>query len=192
MEKMIERVKMILLNPKQTWETIRDEKADVKELFTGYLMILAAIGPICSLIGRSLVGVMGFRWSFGSSLLAAILSYIFVLASVYILAIVVNALAPQFASQKNMDQAIKLCVYFPTAALVAGVFHLIPALGIFAFLASLYSLYLLYIGLPIMMGTPHDKVIVYFITIIVVTVILMLILGAIMTAFVATSVMPFR
>jgi len=197
MEKIIERAKNLLMNPKVTWETIKLEKTDIKRLFTGYLLILAAIGPICRLIGQSVVGLnwsrgLGYRIPFGSGLIHAIFSYIIFLVSIYILAIVVNALAPQFASKKNMDQALKLCVYFPTAAMVGGVFYIIPALGILGFLASLYSLYLLYIGLPVMMGTPQQKVLGYFITIMVVSIILMLIMGAIISAFFVASYWPFR
>jgi hypothetical protein len=192
MEKIIERVKNILMNPKVTWETIKLEKTDVKQLFTGYLLILAAIGPICRLIGSSIVGRgwqsgFGYRVPFGTGLGGAIFSYIFFVASIYILAIVVNALAPQFSSKKNMDQALKLCVYFPTAAMVAGVFYIIPGLSILGFLGSLYSLYLLYIGLPVMMDTPQQKVLGYFITIIVVSVILMMLIGAITGALFATT-----
>jgi hypothetical protein len=40
---LIERVQSILLKPKQTWPLIAAEGGDTASIFTGYVMILAAI-----------------------------------------------------------------------------------------------------------------------------------------------------
>ena len=47
---LVDRVKNILLSPKTEWERIDAEPATVKGLYTGYAMILAAIGPIAARI----------------------------------------------------------------------------------------------------------------------------------------------
>jgi hypothetical protein len=44
-------------------------------------------------------------------------------------------------------------VYASTAALVGGVFSLLPMLSILGLLAALYSVYLIYTGLPVLMKT---------------------------------------
>ena len=54
-----------------------------------------------------------------------------------------------------------------TAGWVAAIFNLIPGLGFLSIL-GLYSLYLLYLGLPILMKVPEDKSVVYTIVIVVV------------------------
>ena len=60
---LMERVKGILLKPRETWAAIDGEPADTARLFTGYLMILAAIPAVCGFIGMSLIGMGGFGFS---------------------------------------------------------------------------------------------------------------------------------
>jgi peptidoglycan biosynthesis protein MviN/MurJ (putative lipid II flippase) len=115
-----------------------------------------------------------------------IVSYILSLVSVYVLGIVINALAPTFSSKQDINNAMKLAVFSMTASWVGGIFNIIPVLGILAMLAGLYGLYILYLGFnnPLM-ETPKDKVIGYFAVSLVIAIVLIvvisLILGAIFT-----------
>ncbi len=136
---LVGRVKAILLKPAETWGVISAEPATVKGLYTGYAAILAAIPP--------LVG----------AIVGAVFSYVLTLAMVFVLALIIDALAPSFDGGKNQIQALKVAVYAYTAAWVAGIFSLVPALGILGFLGGLYSLYLLYLGLPRLMNAPQAK-----------------------------------
>ena len=99
------------------------------------------------------------------------------LASVYVVALIVDALAPNFGSQKNFLQALKLVAFSMTAAWLAGIFSLLPALSILGLL-GLYSLYVLFLGLPILMKTPEDKVIPYFVVILIAAVVVNVVIGA--------------
>lgn len=125
-------------------------------------MPLAAIGPIAMLVGLSVVGVqvpfMGTtRLPFSSLLSQMLVSYVLGLAGVYVLALIINTLAPTFGGTSNLTQALKVAAYGATAAWVGGVFHLLPALGILGLLAALYTLYLLYLGLPVLMKSPPER-----------------------------------
>jgi hypothetical protein len=186
---IVQRVQAILLKPKEEWVKIKAEPATVSGLFTSYAMILAAIPAGFQFLGNVLVGrrlpVVGlYRWSVGRALGNAIVSYIFALATVYLFALIINELAPNFASTKNMTSALKLAVYSMTPGWVAGILYIIPGLWILGILASLYGLYILYLGFdtPIM-ETPKDKVIPYmgvsFVVVIVLYVVFSLILGGI-------------
>jgi hypothetical protein len=95
---------------------------------------------------------------------------------------VLDFLAPNFGSQKNFGRAVQLVAYSYTPSWVAGIFYIIPALGILALLAGLYGLYLLYLGLPQIMKTPDDKVVIYLVVTIVAVIIVSFILTAILTA----------
>jgi len=90
---------------------------------------------------------------------------------VFVLALIIDALAPTFGGQKNPIQALKVAAYSATAAWVAGIFGLIPALG-FLGLLGLYSLYLLFLGLPILMKAPEDKAMGYTLVVIVAAIVL--------------------
>jgi hypothetical protein len=106
-----------------------------------------------------------------------ILSYVLSLASVYVLALIIDALAPNFGGQKNFMQAFKVAAFAPTASWLAGIFYIIPVLSILA-LVGLYSLYLLYTGLPRLMKTPDDKAVPYTVVVIIVAIVLAIVVGA--------------
>jgi hypothetical protein len=72
------------------------------------------------------------------------------------MAIIIEGLAPLFSASKNFANALKLAVYFPTAFWLAGMFFALPVLSVLSLL-GMYSFYLLWIGLPILMHVPQDK-----------------------------------
>ena len=183
-----ERIKGILLKPKEEWQTIAGETTSVAELYGRFIFILAAIGPVASFIGMSLVGVslpMGgsYRISITSGILSAVVHYGLTLASVYILALIIDALAPTFSGEKNLNQAFKLAAYSYIPGWLVGVFALIPALGILGIL-GLYGLYLLYLGLPVLMKCPNEKTTGYTVAVIIAAVIIFVVIGAVSRLFV--------
>jgi len=180
---LTERVKNILVQPRQEWEVIARERSSVGEIYQSYVILLAAIGPVASIIGLSVIGfgipTMGrYRVPFGSALTQAIVTYVLGLAAVYVLALIIDALAPTFSGQKNQIQALKLAAYSSTAAWLAGVFSLIPALGFLAIL-GLYSLYLLYVGVPVLMRVPQPRVMGYTVAVIIAALVIFIVVGAV-------------
>jgi hypothetical protein len=180
---LVERAKAIVLTPQQEWPIIASEATTVADLYKNYIAILAAIGPVASVIGMSIVGmrlpgVGSFRVPITSAIGSAIVQYVLTLAGVYVLALVIDALAPRFSAKKSMDQAFKLSAYASTAAWLAGIFMLIPALGALGIL-GLYSLYLLYLGLPVLMKCPEDKSLGYTAAVVVAGVVIFLLAGMI-------------
>jgi uncharacterized membrane protein len=161
---MIDRIKNILLTPKTEWPVIDAEPATEMGVFTSWVVPLAAIGPVCGLIGQQVFGYggLGFSWkpTLGFSLSVAVTSYVFSLIGTFLIAKIIDALAPTFAGTRNPVSAMKVTAYSWTAAWLAGVFQLIPALGVLA-IVGLYSLYLLYLGLPVLMKAPQDKAVGY-------------------------------
>lgn len=184
---LVERVKRILLSPKTEWEVIDAEITTPTELYTRYIAPLAAIGPLAQLIGYSAFGISvpfigTYRVPIGSGITQALVMYVLTLAGTYVLALIIDALAPTFNGQRSQIQALKLAAYSLTASWVAGIFALIPGLRILTLL-GLYSLYLLYLGLPVLMKTPRDKAVGYIVVVIVAAFILSLITSAIAGVF---------
>lgn len=186
MNPLVERVKRILLSPQTEWEVIAAEPATVAELYTKYIVPLAAIGPIAQFIGYSLVGTSVFGTTYrvpvGAGLTTAIVSYGLSLVGTYVVALIIDALAPTFNGQRNQIQALKVAAYSSTASWVAGVFALIPGLRVLILL-GLYSCYLLYLGLPILMKTPRDRALVYAGVVIIAAIIVYVIAGTITSRF---------
>jgi len=185
---LFDRAKKILLQPKQEWEVISGESTSMADLYTGYAMPLAAIGPVCSVIGLSVVGISlpivgTYRVPIMSSILSAIVQYAMALAAVYILAIVIDNITPKFEGLRDMGQALKLATYSSTASWVAGIFILVPVLAILG-LVGLYSIYLLYAGTPILMKVPREKAVIFTAVVIVAAIVIFTVMNMITRAFI--------
>ena len=178
---LVERVQAILLKPKETWPVIAQEGGDVASIYKNYLVILAAIPAVATFIGLSVVGAgmfgVNFRVPIVAGLVNMVVGYVLSLVMVYALALIANALAPSFAGEKNNLNAFKLIAYASTAGMVGGVFSLLPGLSMLGVLASLYSIYLIYTGIPTLMKSPQDKAIGYTAAIIVCGIVAALIVG---------------
>jgi hypothetical protein len=183
MDIVSQRVQSILLKPKEEWAKIKAEPTTIAEIFTSYVMILAAIPAVFQFLGNLLVGrrlplVGVFRWPIGRALGYAVVSYVLALVAVYVFALIINELAPTFASTKNMTNAVKLSVYSMTPGWLAGVLYIVPGLWALSVVASLYGLYLLYLGFDTpMMETPKDKIPGYMALSVVVVVVLYVVLS---------------
>jgi Yip1 domain len=171
---MIDRIKNILMSPKTEWPTIAGETTSTQALYTGYIMILSAIGPIAMLL-RGIVGAA-----------SAIGSYVVSLILLYVVALIVDVLAPTFGGEKNTLQSLKLVAYSSTAAWLAGIFHLLgPLFGLLSLVALIYSLYTFYLGVTVMKKVPAEKAVTYTVVVVVCVIVLGVLIGSVMqmTAF---------
>ncbi|HET7557565.1 MAG TPA: Yip1 family protein [Rhodanobacteraceae bacterium] len=156
------RAKGMLFTPKSEWATVAGEADSIRGLYVGYIMILAALPAIAGFIKGSLIGYGAFgitvRTPIISGVIGMVIGYALGLVVAYIMALIIDALAPTFGGQKNQVQALKTAAYAWTAAWVAGIATIIPWLGILIILAGVvYSIYLLYLGLPHTMKCPPEK-----------------------------------
>ena len=179
---LIQRVQDILLKPKEAWPIIAGEGGDTASIYKNYLIYLAAIPAIAAFVGLSLVGAGGFGFSVRvpilTGLVQMIVSFVLSLVMVFVLALIVDALAPTFKGAKSQINALKLVAYGSTAGFVGGIFGLIPSLSILGLLAGLYSIYLIYTGVSVMMKCPPEKAGAYTAVVIVCGIVAAVILGA--------------
>jgi len=183
---LVDRVKHIILTPKTEWPVIGREPGDVAYLFTNYVAILAAIPAICGFIGLSIVGLslsgMGtVRMGVATGLMNAIVGYLLSFLIIYVVALIVDALAPTFGGRKNFESALKVTVYSYTPSWLCGIFMLVPGLR-FLTILGLYGLYLLWLGLPPLMKSPQEKSLGYAAAIVVCAIVIGVILGMIQSA----------
>jgi len=148
---LIDRIKGILLDPRAEWPTIAAEPATMQSIYTRYVMLLAAIGPVAMLIRYS---ELGFPWA----LRLAIASYVITLVMVFVLAMVVDTIAPSFGGQKDFVASLKLVAYSWTIVFLAGLAHLIGWLAqVLLWIAAAYALYTFFVGAPILRRCSADK-----------------------------------
>jgi len=179
---LVDRVKAILLTPQKEWPVIEAESATPASLYTGYIIPLAAIPAVAGFVGMSVFGVrvlgMSVKVPMSTGLTNAVVVYALALVGVFVLALIIDALAPSFGGQKSQIQALKLAAYSSTASWLAGIFLIIPALSILS-IVGIYSLYLLYLGLPVLTKSPPDKSVAYTVVVILVAIVLYAVFGVI-------------
>lgn len=186
---LIDRAKSILLTPRSEWPVIAEEPDSVGGLYTRYILVVAAIPAVVHFVSASLIGVsvpvLGYyRVGVGAALSAAIISYVLALIGIFILTLIVNALAPTFGGQKSQVQALKTVAYTYTASCAASIVGLIPGLMLIAALAGgIYGIYLLNMGLPYTMKCPPEKSVGYT----AVTIIVAIIVGFVLNLIVASA-----
>ena len=186
---MISRVKYILLQPRISWKEIDREFTKPSELWGKYILPLAVIGPLCGTIGRVLFGARIPLTSLtnpvplSTAITWGVAAYVLSLIGLFVTAQIVNLLAPGFGGQKNDVQALKAATYSSTAHWIGGVFTLVPALALVSLIFSLYSVYLLFLGLPIVMKVPEDRSMGYTAVVLIASIVVFLILGAVLSAF---------
>jgi hypothetical protein len=187
------RVKNILLRPTAEWEVVDTEPASVRGLYLGYIAPLAAIGPICGLIGGLVFGLglggLTFRPGPISAIVGAVLGFFLQLGLVYLMALIIDALAPSFGGTPNRLQALKVAAYGSTAAWLAGVFGLVPILGFLA-VVGIYSIYLFYRGLPRLMKSDPDRTGIYTGVVVAIAAILLFLAGYVSSRITRVGLVP--
>lgn len=182
---LVARIQGILFQPTAEWNRIDGERADIKGLFTGYAAVLAAIGPIATLVGGQLFPISVFGVTVTTpivgAVIGAVVAYAMALIGTYVLGLIIEALAPQFGGVKDRTKAMQVAVYSSTASWLAGVFGIFPALAILS-IVGLYSLFLLFKGLPILMKTPQDKAVGYTVVVIIAAIVVWVVIAAVVGA----------
>jgi hypothetical protein len=188
---IVQRIQGICLKPKEEWQIIAAESSSPAELLQKYVAPLAAIGAVAGFIGMSFIGVSAFgisvRMPLVTGLVGAAIGFVAALVEVYVLALIIDALAPKFGGEKNFSQALKISAYSFTPALVGGVLRIVPALGVLALLASLYGVYLLYLGLPRLMKAPPEKAVNYTLVVVACAIGIFLVIGAVTGAIIGAG-----
>jgi len=187
--KLIARIKNILLTPKTEWPVIAAEPDSIAGLYRNYIVILAAIPAVIAFLRYSVFGISipivggTYKLGIGAGITQMIVTYVVGLGMAYLMMLIIDALAPSFGGQKNQTHALKSIAYAYTASWVASVLTLIGGLGFLVLLAAgCYGIYLLYLGLPHTMKCPQDKAGGYAAVTIILAIVLSVVLAFVMAS----------
>jgi len=188
---LVDRAKAILMKPKEEWPVIAAEKTEIATLYRTYVIPLAAIGPVANaiggaLIGTNLVGVGAVRVPFTNAVVGAVIAFALSLLGTYVVARVIDYLAPRYGGTRDLTGAFKVSAYSSTAQWLVGIFALIPALSALSIL-GLYGLYLLYLGLPVVMKVPAEKAMSYTVAVVVAVILVFIVIGVVSGIVIGTA-----
>ena len=183
---LFQRVINIITKPKQEWPVIASEQPNAMKLIGGYAFILALIPAVSSFVKYGIIGFsfMGYTSrSIASGIQMGLIQLLSAVIGVYLLAWVIDLLAPSFDSEKNFGRSLQLAVYSTTPQWVAGILLMISTtLSMLILLFGLYAIYLLAVGMPILKKTPKEKVVGYVVLSIVAMIVIGIVLALILTA----------
>lgn len=155
-EYIYNRAKGMILNPVQEWESVKSEHLNRNEIIKNYALPLILMGGVAIFLGQY-IDPSYLDPSFDHVLMLVFVSIIVAIAGIFINANVINYLAPNFNTEKNLENAFKLVIYASTPSYVGSIIaSLHTSLSIFGLL-GLYSVYLYWLGYSQIMGTPNDK-----------------------------------
>lgn len=153
------RVRRLIADPRAEWQRIAAEPCSIAAMLRSVLA-LAAIGPVARMIGS-----LGFGWAaygitlrptFTAALVTALAGYALSVLAVAFVAFAVSGSAPSFGAPRDAARGATVAGHAATAALLAGLFQLVPGL-VFLGVLGFYSFYLLYLGAPIVMRVPPQR-----------------------------------
>ena len=160
-EFILSRAYGLLRDPKKEWAQIKAEETNIPSILLGYVAPLAAIPPLCGIIGAYVFGLsyagVDVRPPLDDALIGALVSFVASVAMVFLLGILINSVAENFAGERNDLAAQKVAAYAMTPAFLSGVFSLWPPLWWLSLIAIAASVFLLYRGLPQLMKAPEDQ-----------------------------------
>jgi hypothetical protein len=162
---VLQHVWGLFINPKREWEAIRDDECTIGKCYAIHVLILAAIPAISGFIGTT-----QFGWQIGagdpvkltvqSAGLIAVIYYLAMLVGVYSLGWMIHWMGETYDAKVQLSQCVVLAAYTATPLFLIGLMELYPVLWINMVLgipALAYTVYLLYSGVPIMMGISEDR-----------------------------------
>jgi Yip1 domain len=185
---LLARIQGIVLSPKVEWPVIAREATPVAKIISTYVVPLTLLVVIVTFVRMSVVGIsMPFggtiRTPFLGGLTNALVSFVMSLVGVGIVSLIINFLAPTFGGLRDNRKALQVAAYSLTPAYLSVVFGLLPALGtLLSFVAGLYGIYVLYLGLPVVMRSKPDKAVGYTASVVICTIIVGVVLGALSAA----------
>ena len=183
METTISRARSVLFEPRATFKEVDSEFTKPGALWGRYILPLALIGPLAGAVGRLVFGkrIAGTSLPGDVTIQGAVtwfvIALVLQLVAVFVLTQIISLLAPGFGGQKNDVQGLKAAAYASTPMWLAGVFNLHGRFLFVGIIISLYSLYLLHIGLPTLMKVPQDRSMGYTAVVIIAAIVVFLLVS---------------
>lgn len=169
----------MLFHPAAEWRIIGGERRRMRSVFVGYVLPMSLIPAMCSFVGYGFVGasgllfrVSGWYWGVSMAIDSLITSF-----SVYLLGTwLVDRMSTAFGGKRDLDRSAQLVAYAYTPAWLAGIFYVQPEVQGLVVL-GLYSVYLFYLGIPVMKPLPDDQRIAFTISSAIVLIIIRFVVG---------------
>lgn len=156
----------LFAHPGEEWELIQKEQAEKPKLYIFYILILAAIPPIAGYIGATQTG-----WQIGdgaitkltveSTIPLCIAAYFAIVIGIYVTGVAIDWMRETYTDLSKRElSGLAMATYISMPLLILSLVGVYPViwLGLITLIvASSYSVYLLYKGVPIVFQIPKER-----------------------------------
>jgi len=160
MKTLLNRIKNILIHPKDEWLAIKDEPATHREIFK-YAASLAAIPPVAAMAGSILfnrnIRESALAFSISSLMMTNMIWYGMYILNVVITGMIIAAILSTADSRWSGLRGFTIAAYSFTPLSLAGFSAVMPYLGWTLYPAILYGIYLIYLGITRLAEIPKKK-----------------------------------
>ncbi len=155
----LRRIVYLIFRPTEEWDRIANEKTSVDALLRRYILPLALLAPIATVIGmktfdRDWDPAHGYRVPSEQIFAAGATTYFATVGSILLLAAIFCAIAPLFGATRDYLAALKVATYGAIPVMLAGATLLMPAMAIVAMVGVCHTLFLLWIGVRRVLDVP--------------------------------------
>ena len=161
MREVVRRVLTLILTPSQAWDEIASEPPSVDLLIRRYIVPLALLAPIATVIGMKTFDASwdpahGYLvppdriWAAGATTLFATIVSIFGLAAIFVL------IAPMYGSSRHYPSALKVATYGAVPVLVAGATLVLPVMAMVSVVALCHTTFNYWIGVRRVLAVPEE------------------------------------
>ena len=172
----------IFTHPDSEWRDIRKQRRSKTLEFLTHVPLIALIPAVAFYYGVTQVG-----WSLGggdpvyltsaSAMILCVMSYLAALIGVWIFGEFINWMAATYSEEAvNPHHGMAMAVYVTIPIFLAGIAGALPVLWVnvaATMLAAVYSVYLIYEGIPILMNIDKERGFLYSTSIITVALVLL-------------------
>ncbi|BDX07206.1 Yip1 family protein [Planctobacterium marinum] len=158
----------IYAHPREEWHTI-EKRHESYRFSLSHIAIITIIPAIMAWFSAAKLG-----WSIGvgeriflsssEAVIMAFIIYSVLLAGIFGLTYIIHYMGKHYDSNPSWAQSLELASYTATPLFMSGLAAFYPELWFFSFVAMgalAYSIYLLYVGTPIIMRIPVEEGFVY-------------------------------
>ena len=155
----LRRIVYLVFRPQAEWDLIAEEKTSVDELLRRYILPLALLAPIATMIGMKLFDrdwdpVHGYLVPPEQIFAAGAATYFGIVGSILALAGIFALLAPMFGSTRDYLASLKVATFGTVPVMLAGATMLIPVMAIVGLVGLCHTLFLLWLGVRRVLHVP--------------------------------------
>lgn len=156
----LRRIVYLIFRPTAEWDLIAEEKTTVDLLLRSYILPLALLAPIATIIGmetfdRDWDPVHGYLVPADRIFATGATTYFSIVGSILVLAAIFALIAPMFGGTRNYLAALKVATYGSIPVMLAGAALLLPVMAIVGLAGLCHTLFLFWTGVRRVLNVPR-------------------------------------